>query len=183
MKRSISLLAMSTLLAFPGLASAGTAKDALNWEIFWKLYPPRALAAREEGAVGFTVRIDSKGDVTRCNVTHSSGHPLLDDETCKIMVLHAQFNPDPGMSPSSERTHEGVIVWKLPASTTVVPPPTRLAAAAAPEKIICKKIVRIGTLSGFERTCMTPTEWSKQSDQMKEVYEELQGKKGSSHGD
>jgi len=54
------------------------AQDALNWDIFQQLYPPRALAAHEQGAVGFTVTLDSKGEVANCQVTHSIGHPLLD---------------------------------------------------------------------------------------------------------
>ena len=29
------------------------AQDALNWDVLLSLYPPRAIAAREEGAVGF----------------------------------------------------------------------------------------------------------------------------------
>jgi hypothetical protein len=29
---------------------------------------------------------------------------------------------------------------------------------------------------------MTPREWAKQSDDMKEVYYDMQGKKGSTHG-
>ena len=42
--------------------------------------------------------------------------------------------------------------------------------------MICKKVVRIGTLAGFERTCMTPTQWANQSDEMKQPYEEMLGK-------
>src|SRR5436190_4622399 len=71
------------------------AQNALNWDIFLKLYPRRALEAKEEGAVGFTVTLDNKGDVTNCKVTHSSGHPLLDQETCKLISLNAVFKPDP----------------------------------------------------------------------------------------
>jgi len=48
--------------------------------------------------------------------------------------------------------------------------------------VICKKTVRIGTLAGFERTCMTQREWNKQSDEMKEPWAESQGKKGSTSG-
>src|SRR5919107_4230428 len=97
------IIATSLLVASPALAQApapeAAARNASNWDIFQKLYPARALAAREEGAVGFTVTLDSKGEVTNCQVTHSSGHPLLDQETCKLVTLNAQFKPDPGLSP------------------------------------------------------------------------------------
>ncbi len=158
------------------------ARDSLNWSIFQKLYPARAIAAREEGAVGFTVTLDAKGEVTGCQVTHSSGHPLLDEETCKIVTMHAQFTPDPNLGLSQTKTHEGVIAWKLPESSPVLAAPKPIVASAAPEKIVCKKTLRAGTLAGFDRTCMTPTEWAKQSDQQKEPFTEAQKGKGSTSG-
>ena len=182
----VRLLGTAALLLFvPALAQASEPKTNLNvsnWDVFQKLYPARAIAAHEEGTVGFLVTLDSQGTVTGCQVTHSSGHPLLDEETCRIITLNAQFKPDPGLSPSQVRTSEGVITWKLPASTTVLAPPTPVKAADAPEKIICKKSVRTGTLAGFERTCMTQREWNRQSDETKQVWDEVQGRKGSTKG-
>jgi hypothetical protein len=37
-------------------------------------------------------------------------------------------------------------------------------------------------LAGFERTCMTTREWARQSDDTKETWDELQGRKGSTKG-
>ena len=181
MHKSFFLASACLLLAQPLVAAEPTAdqkaaQNALNWDIFQKLYPKRALDAHEEGAVGFLVTLDNKGEVTQCQVTHTSGHPLLDLETCQIVTMHAQFNPDPSLSPSQTKTHEGLIAWKLPASTTVLAPPKPMVAAAAPEKTVCKRTVRVGTLAGFERTCMTPTEWAKQSDEMKQPFKEAQEK-------
>lgn len=176
----IGFVAASAAAAVPPPPAPVRAQDALNWQIFEKLYPPRALAAHEEGAVGFTVTLDSKGDVTRCQVTHSSGHPLLDEETCKIITMNAVFKADSEIAPSQTRSHEGMIAWKLPQWASTIQPPKPVAAAAAPEQIVCKKNLRTGTLASYERTCMTPTEWAKQSDEMKQPYEEMQGRKGSS---
>jgi protein TonB len=177
MHKRVSLIAAAVLLAAPALAAdppsdQKVAQNALNWDIFLKLYPKRALAAREEGAVGFIVTLDNKGEVTRCQVTHSSGHPLLDEETCQIVTLHAQFNPDPTLGPSQTKTHEGMIAWKLPASATVLEPPKPVTVAKAPNQVVCKKSVRVGTLAGFERTCMSPAEWAKQTDEMKQRWED-----------
>ena len=135
----LTIVAASVLVAASAPAhdpNAKVARDAINWQIFEKLYPARAIAAHEEGAVGFVVTLDNRGDVTNCQVTHSSGHPLLDQETCKIITTNAVFNADPGLSPSQSRTHEGLITWKLPASATVLAPPKPVAIAAAPEKMV-----------------------------------------------
>ena len=174
------LLAAPAALAQPADQKAG--QNALNWEIFQKLYPKRAIAAREEGAVGFVVDLDSKGEVTRCKVTHSSGHSLLDEETCQLVTLHAQFTPDPALGPSQTKSHQGLIAWKLPQSTTSLEAPKPVPVSAAPEEVLCKKTLRPGTLAAFERTCMTPTEWARQSDEMKQPYADVQGKKGSTSG-
>ena len=186
MTRLARLVAASVVLTAAS-ATAQTvddqaARNSANWEIFEKLYPRRALAAHEEGAVGFTVDLDSKGEVTRCKVTHSSGYPLLDEETCQLVTLHAQFKADPAISGSQTRSHQGLIAWKLPESLKMLEPPKPVAAAQAPEQVVCKKTVRAGTLAGFERTCMTPTQWARQTDDMKQPYEEMQGRKGSSSG-
>jgi TonB family protein len=179
------LIAGTLLAAAPVAAQTATpnqAQNASNWDVFLKLYPQRALAAREEGTVGFTVTLDRQGEVTNCQVTRSSGHPLLDQETCKLVTLHAQFNPDPTLGPSQVKAHEGVITWKLPNGTAAMAAPQAVASADAPEKVICKKTVRTGTLAGFERTCMTQREWTRQSDDAKEQWGEVQGKKGATHG-
>ena len=157
------------------------ASNASQWEIFQKFYPARAIAAREEGAVGFRVTLDSKGQVAGCEVTHSSGYPRLDGETCELIALHAQFSPDQNISGGQSRTHEGVIAWKLPASSTSLVPPQPVKASAL-DKVVCKKQIRTGTLGGIERTCMTMREWGRQADELRQPWEELQGRKGVTNG-
>ena len=161
--------------------NAKAAQNAENWSVFEQFYPKRAIAAREEGAVGFKIKLDSKGLVADCQITHSSGHPLLDQETCNIITLHAQFKPDPGLSPSQVHTSEGMIAWKLPASATPLATP-RPVQSAELDKVVCKKSVRTGSLADVERTCLTLREWTRQSDESKEVWEDIQGKKGNTHG-
>src|SRR5689334_3583758 len=177
--RAFVLVAMALFATTPVFGQATdpkAAQNATNWDIFQKLYPPRAIKAHEEGAVGFAVTIDAKGLVTGCQVTHSSGHPLLDQETCKIITLNAQFSPEPGLSASQVRTREGVITWKLPESKTVLNAPQAVVANAAPEKMICKKSIRTGTVAAAERTCMTLTEWSRLSDEERASFEDIRNK-------
>jgi len=65
-------------------------------------YPPAALAARQEGNVHFIMEVDGTGKM-RCQVTASSGWPLLDTTTCGLLeargrgkfthALDAEGNP------------------------------------------------------------------------------------------
>jgi TonB family protein len=184
MRVHVLAMVIGTLAAAPAFAdvpATNAAQNAANWDVLQKFYPPRALAAHEEGAVGFSVTIDKSGAVTQCQVTHSSGHPLLDQETCNIVTLHAQFQPEQGLSGSQTRTHEGLITWKLPGSTTQLAAPQAVASSGL-DKVVCKKTVRTGTLAGFERTCMTVREWTRASDAQKESWEDAQGKKGFTSG-
>jgi TonB family protein len=176
-------LIVASLISGPAFAQAANPTAAQsNWDVFMKLYPRRALAAHEEGSVGFRVTIDKQGTVTGCQVTRTSGHPLLDQETCTLITLNAEFQPEEGLSGSQVRTRDGVINWKLPSGTAQLAAPQAIASADAPEKVICKKTVRTGTLAGFERTCMTQREWTRQSDEAKEMWGEAQGKKGATNG-
>lgn len=152
-------------------------------EVMFHNYPPRALAAGEEGPVFFEVTLDKDAHPTSCRVTHGSGHPLLDEETCALIVSHAVFKSARDAHGGLVReTTEGVVNWTLPGHT---PAPINLGTGGAtsrPEPQVCKKTLRTGTLSSFERTCMTPTEWANQSEEQKQPYEEMQGKKGSTSG-
>ena len=157
-------------------------RDAKNWEVLHKMYPKRALAAGEQGLVGFLVGIDAAGSPTKCQITHTSGYKLLDEETCKLIMVHATFKRPEGLSLSQERTYEGVVNWKLPSTPLAAVPeiPKPVVAAAAPEPQICKRTTRIGTLAGFERTCMTQRQWDKATKETQDYWNDLQGRKGHS---
>lgn len=183
MIKSVLAIPIVAALSAASFAQAAdrAAQNAQNWEIFQKLYPARAIAAKEEGAVGFKVTVDGKGYVTECKVTHSSGHPLLDAETCNLITMHAEFKPLPGQSASQARTSEGVIAWKLPGSTAALTAP-KVMASSDLDTVVCKKAIRTGTIGGVERTCMTKREWGRQTDELRQPWEELQGRKGMTNG-
>ncbi|MEO5773696.1 MAG: energy transducer TonB [Sphingomicrobium sp.] len=77
-------------------------------------YPEAAIENEEEGSVTVRVNVDRGGTVTRCNVIESSGHPLLDQTTCKIVRDRARFTPardengDPIEGSLTQR-----VVWRL----------------------------------------------------------------------
>ncbi len=188
MSLKVLMLTVGMFTAVPALAettaTARAARDAANQLVLDQYYPTRALAAREQGPVGFRVKIDASGQPTECQVTQSSGYPLLDKETCDLITLRAVFKRADGISGSQVSTHEGVVNWKLPASMSIVTTtsPQRLASAVAPEKKVCKKTARTGSLVATERVCMTPSQWKRQSDESKQAWEEIQGRKGSTNG-
>jgi transmembrane sensor len=150
-------------------------REARNWEVLHKLYPPRALAAREEGLVGFTVKIDSGGNPTSCKITQTSGHPLLDLETCQLIMVHATFKRPDGLSRSQQRSYEGVINWKVPvtasASASAPAAPKRIAEAAPAEELVCKRRPQTGSNAAFERKCMTRSEWQKAAQESRDPWD------------
>lgn len=147
-------------------------RDANNWDVIHKLYPPRALAAGEEGLVGFVVEMDATGSPTKCKITHTSGHPLLDLETCQLIMEHATFSRPTGLSPSQKRSYEGVVNWRLPNTpATAVPAlPKVIAQSSAPEPLVCKRIQKTGSLAGFDRKCMSKSDWDRASEETRESW-------------
>lgn len=56
-------------------------------------YPPSALRAEVGGTTAFLLRVDPLGKVSRCDVTGTSGTPLLDATTCALITERALFVP------------------------------------------------------------------------------------------
>jgi protein TonB len=81
-------------------------------------YPPEAIRRGEQGLVGFRLEVDKQGDVTRCDVTASSGSPLLDERTCAIMASRLHFTPaaDARGRPVGD-VIDARLRWTLPDST------------------------------------------------------------------
>src|SRR5688500_16233697 len=170
MTRTVFLCALLIGAAAPVLAAPSkdsAARDSANREIILSEYPARALAAGEQGAVGFRVTLDRDGYASACEVTHSSGHPKLDQETCQLILSRATFK---GIKDSDGRkvssVHQGVVNWKLPGAAPGPAPaasPATMASAAKPEKKICRRRVKTGSLADYERLCATKADWDRMS--------------------
>jgi TonB family protein len=182
----IWVLAVGLATAVPGVAQApdANARNRVNWETLFKHYPPRALAAREQGMVRFAVKLDNQGHPTECLVTQSSGFPLLDEETCRLITLHAMFKPPVAMSHSQASTFQGAINWQLPRVAAATPAATvkPAKAAEAPKKTICRRIAATGSNVRSERVCMSARDWDRASEEVRKDWDELQGRKGSTNG-
>jgi TonB family protein len=171
--------------AAPAAADTSTGssqRDAQNWEALFSQYPAASLAAGEQGLVGFKVSLDRDGYASGCEVTHSSGHARLDNETCRLILNRAEFK---GIKDANGRRvssmHEGVVNWKLPTTdrNLTMRAPVALAKANAPEKVVCRRRLKTGSLADFERVCATPTDWRRLGERTREEWGELQGSKGS----
>ncbi|MBV8907702.1 MAG: FecR domain-containing protein, partial [Sphingomonas sp.] len=153
-------------------------RDANNWDVIHKLYPPRALAAGEEGIVGFIVEMDATGSPTKCKITHTSGHPLLDLETCQLIMEHAIFSRPTGISPSQKRSYEGVVNWRLPTTPAAAVPvqPKAIAQSTPTDPLICKRQQKTGSLASFDRKCLPKSEWERATNESRDVWTQIPGR-------
>ncbi len=182
MTRTAFLFALLLGTAAPSIA--GPTNDASNEAVIASQYPARALAAGEQGAVGFKVTLDREGYASACEVTKSSGYKLLDAETCQLILNRATFK---GIKDTNGRkissVASGVVNWKLPANAgTVAGPAMIVASNALPEKKICRRKLKTGSLADFERTCATKADWEAMAQRTREEWGELQGSKGNTRG-
>lgn len=158
-------------------ASGADVNSSNSFENLLKHYPKRALAAREQGLVGFKITLDHAGHPTACEVTHSSGHPMLDNETCDLMLTNVTFQPPRDAQGNRLRTQTttGTMNWRLPGAQLVTE--ARKVAASDPgQKKVCKRTPRTGSLAGFDRVCMTSREWDRQRAEAAEGVAGVQGK-------
>ena len=177
-----SLLLLASAASVAGMSPDPTQSvQSKNGEFIFSQYPPRAKAAGEQGSVRFRAEVDAKGNVMSCNVIGSSGFRRLDDETCEMIVDHATFKPTFNHEGKArEAIHDGIVNWRLPNASPVVT--QQVASADTPDKIICKRIPKTGSLVTHSRLCMTAREWELKSDQFQEDWGSLQGRYGSTHG-
>jgi TonB family protein len=85
-------------------------------------YPPEAKAAGLHGRTAFTLDLDPKGRITSCNITSSSGSPLLDSTTCTLLVTNGRFQPAHNAAGQPiAGTWSSAMVWQLAAPEAPAP--------------------------------------------------------------
>lgn len=78
-------------------------------------YPPEALRNGWEGDVVTDLTINTLGRVSACHVVQSSGHKVLDDATCDLLIKRAIFNPaTENGKPVEDHVRTPPIKWRLP---------------------------------------------------------------------
>jgi protein TonB len=89
--------------------------DRTTW-VTTEDYPPEAVRNGDEGRVEITVRVGPNGRVTSCQVTGSSGHPSLDEATCRTYAKRARFAPALAADGTPvESSYVDRVRWQLPA--------------------------------------------------------------------
>lgn len=78
-------------------------------------YPAEALRGHMHGSVGFVLYIGINGAVNGCGITASSGYPLLDATTCRVIASRASFAPalDAERKPVAS-FYAGRMTWVMP---------------------------------------------------------------------
>jgi TonB family protein len=156
----------------------GQSVQSRNDEFIFSKYPPRALAAGEQGAVRFRAEVSDKGHPLACEVTESSGFRRLDLETCNLIVNHATFKPtldSDGKARSA--VHDGIVNWRIPGAA-MASNSVKLIEARPTEKLICKRSPKTGSLVVHSRVCMTARDWDRYAEANQEDWGSLQGRKG-----
>ena len=170
------LLLLAAAIASP---DPGQSVQSKNDEFIFSQYPPRALAAGEQGTVRFRAEVDDKGNVLACKVTEGSGHKRLDRETCDLIVDHATFKPTLDTNGKArEAIHDGVVNWRIPGlgAADATGPQT---ASARLDQVVCKRITKSGSLVSHSRLCMTRREWIAYADRNQTEWGDLQGRYGN----
>lgn len=151
-----------------------------NGEFIADRYPPGALKRGEQGRVEFRLVIEPDGSLGSCEVTRSSGFKALDEETCELIIAHARTRPVRNDSGRRVRAVQaGFINWKLPGTANPAVPADQ-AGLENPDKIICKRIRKTGSLVARSRMCLTAQQWSSQQDESRRLMERLLDKSHTS---
>jgi len=93
MLQIIAVLMAALQVASVGAASPPRPIDNPGGWIAVSDYPPAALAAHQQGTVGFSLAVDAEGTVTGCRVISSSSAVALDEATCRLIQPRARFEP------------------------------------------------------------------------------------------
>lgn len=78
-------------------------------------YPSASLRNNEEGTVRYRLDVGPDGKVAACTVTSSSGHPALDQTTCRVLQRRARFNPAKDSSGQAVASvFSSSVRWQIP---------------------------------------------------------------------
>lgn len=175
------LLLIAAAIATSGTASPDQSLQTKNGEFIFSQYPPRALAAGEQGAVRFRADVNEKGVVLSCKVTEGSGFKRLDRETCDLIVDHATFAPTlDSEGKARQAVHDGIVNWRIPGMAANG---EQMAPGRSPDQVICKRQTKTGSLVSHSRLCMTRKQWVAYAEHNQDEWGSMQGRQGSSRED
>ena len=78
-------------------------------------YRSRWILEEMAGTARFNLAIDTRGKVTGCTITRSTGHAPLDAATCELVTRRARFDAArDGTGKPVASNYSGVITWQIP---------------------------------------------------------------------
>lgn len=78
-------------------------------------YRSRWILEEMAGTARFNLTIDTRGEVTDCAITRSTGHAPLDAATCELVTRRARFDAArDGTGKPVAGNYSGVITWQIP---------------------------------------------------------------------
>jgi hypothetical protein len=78
-------------------------------------YPLELPRGYYDGTTGFSVEVDTQGNVRRCSVRSTSGDSILDKQTCRLLSARAHFWPARDEKGNPIRsTYTSRVVWDAP---------------------------------------------------------------------
>ena len=86
-------------------------------------YPKAAMFSDAAGVTALMLTIGTNGRPTACQVTDSSGHPVLDVTACTLVRQRARFAPGTLNGKPVESRWRSRIVWKMPDESHVMVDP------------------------------------------------------------
>ena len=150
-------------------------RAARNGEFIASHYPAGALKRGEQGRVAFRIVLETDGSLGTCDITESSGFARLDQETCEILLRYGRFQPVHNEEGRAVRkAQDGFMVWRLPDGVKVAT--TDAKTMPKPERIICRRGTRLGSLYAKSKVCMTRSEWDLNDRMTREEIERVQGR-------
>ncbi|WP_052071811.1 energy transducer TonB [Sphingopyxis sp. MWB1] len=78
-------------------------------------YPAAAMREGLEGTTGFRLHYNADGRPYRCEISQSSGHDILDGQTCNLLMRRARFTPGrDAKGQAAGGIYSNRIRWKIP---------------------------------------------------------------------
>lgn len=78
-------------------------------------YPEAAIREDRQGTVVARLRVSPEGRVTECTPVVSSGHRVLDEQTCNVIPRRLRYDPALGADARpTEAIVVSTVVWRLP---------------------------------------------------------------------
>jgi protein TonB len=90
------------------IATAAASEPAIRPLITPDDYPERALEAHPQGSVHYAITVGEDGRVASCEITQTSGDPVIDKRTCDILKKRARFGPE-----AAGKTIQDQVSWTV----------------------------------------------------------------------